>query len=97
MLLSLQAEVDGLATRARLPRRATHSQTNKPRDRGIAGLSEREIAVLRLIVQGRTNREIGQELFISPKTVSVHVTRLMQKLDVRSRVQAAGVAHRLGL
>ena len=95
--VSLQAEVDGLATRARLPRRAPHSQTNKPGDRGIAGLSEREIAVLRLIVQGRTNREIGQELFISPKTVSVHVTRLMQKLDVRSRVQAAGVAHRLGL
>ena len=53
--------------------------------------------MLRLLARGCTNREIGQILFMSPKTASVHVSRLMAKLGVRNRVQAAGVAHRLQL
>jgi DNA-binding NarL/FixJ family response regulator len=44
-----------------------------------------------------TNREIGEALFISPKTASVHVSNILAKLAVRSRVQAAGIAHRLGV
>ena len=61
------------------------------------GLTGRELDVLRLVASGRTNREIGAELYMSPKTASVHVSRILHKLDVRGRVDAAAVAHRLGL
>jgi DNA-binding NarL/FixJ family response regulator len=53
--------------------------------------------VLALIVEGRTNREIGEALFISTKTASTHVSHILFKLDVRSRIEAATAAHRLGL
>ena len=56
-----------------------------------AGLTAREITVLRLLVERRSNREIGQELFISPKTASVHVTNLLRKLEVSNRQDAAAV------
>ena len=61
------------------------------------GLSKRELEVLGLIAQGRTNREIGDRLFISQKTVSVHVSNILAKLGVSGRVEAAAVAIRLGL
>jgi DNA-binding CsgD family transcriptional regulator/tetratricopeptide (TPR) repeat protein len=61
------------------------------------GLSRRELEVLALIAQGRTNREIGDRLFISQKTVGVHVGNILNKLGVSGRVEAAAVAIRLGL
>ena len=61
------------------------------------GLSGREREVLALIVQGRTNREIGERLFISQKTVGVHVGNILSKLGVSGRVEAAMVAVRLEL
>ena len=61
------------------------------------GLTERELAVLRLLGQGRTNAEIGRMLFISPKTASVHVTNILRKLGATSRVQAATIAERARL
>ena len=61
------------------------------------GLSPRERDVLKLIADGRTNREIGTGLFISDKTVGVHVGKILSKLDVSGRVEAAAVAIRLGL
>ena len=61
------------------------------------GLTVRELLVLRLLAAGRTNPQIGAELFISPKTVSVHVTRILRKLGVSTRVQAAALAERAGL
>ncbi len=61
------------------------------------GLSGREREVLALIAEGRTNREIGERLFISQKTVGVHVGRILDKLNVSGRVEAAAVAIRLGL
>jgi DNA-binding CsgD family transcriptional regulator/tetratricopeptide (TPR) repeat protein len=61
------------------------------------GLTPRERHVLALVAQGRTNREIGEELYMAEKTASVHVSRILAKLDVRSRTEAAAVAHRLGL
>ncbi len=61
------------------------------------GLSKRELEVLALIAQGRTNREIGDRLFISQKTVGVHVGNILSKLGVSGRVEAAAVAIRLGL
>jgi class 3 adenylate cyclase/tetratricopeptide (TPR) repeat protein len=61
------------------------------------GLSERELEVLELVAAGRTNGQIAAELFISPKTASVHVTHILAKLGVGNRVEAAMVAARLGL
>ena len=61
------------------------------------GLSGREREVLALVAQGRTNREIGERLFISQKTVGVHVGNILSKLEVSGRVEAAAVAIRLGL
>ena len=60
-------------------------------------LTDRERDVLTLLAEGRTNREIGEALFMAEKTASVHVSRILAKLDVRSRTEAAAVAHRLGL
>ena len=68
-----------------------------PRRGDPFGLSPREREVLALIAQGRTNREIGERLFISQKTVGVHVGNILAKLDVSGRVEAAAVAIRLGL
>jgi DNA-binding NarL/FixJ family response regulator len=50
-----------------------------------------------LVAAGETNRAIGASLYISEKTVSVHVSRILAKLDVRSRTEAAAVAHRHGI
>jgi DNA-binding CsgD family transcriptional regulator/tetratricopeptide (TPR) repeat protein len=61
------------------------------------GLTPREQQVLALLAEGATNRQIGDALFMAEKTASVHVSRILAKLDVRSRTQAAAVAHRLGL
>jgi DNA-binding CsgD family transcriptional regulator len=61
------------------------------------GLTNRERDVLRLVAAGRTNRQIAEELFISPKTASVHVSNILAKLGVSGRGEAAAVAHRTGL
>ena len=61
------------------------------------GLSRRELEVLALIAEGRTNREIGERLFISQKTVGVHVGKILAKLGASGRVEAAMVAIRLQL
>ena len=62
-----------------------------------SGLSRREREVVRLVAVGRTNREIAQDLFLSPRTVDMHVRNILRKLDCRSRVEAAGRARELGL
>ena len=64
---------------------------------GELGLTERELEVLRLVTAGRSNREIAAELFISPKTASVHVSNILGKLGVSSRGEAAARAHTLRL
>jgi DNA-binding CsgD family transcriptional regulator len=64
---------------------------------GGLGLTERELEVLRLVAAGRSNREIAGELFISPKTASVHVSNILGKLGVASRGEAAAKAHSLRL
>jgi DNA-binding CsgD family transcriptional regulator len=61
------------------------------------GLTPREREVLALIAQGATNRQIGAALFMAEKTASVHVSRILAKLGVSRRTEAAAVAHRLGL
>ena len=61
------------------------------------GLTPREAEVLSLIAEGQTNRQIGETLFVSEKTASVHVSNILRKLGVNSRVDAAAVAQRLGV
>ena len=61
------------------------------------GLTEREREILLLLAAGRSNPQIAGVLFISPKTASVHVSNILAKLGVDSRVEAAAVAHRLGV
>ena len=61
------------------------------------GLTARELEVLALVAAGRTNRQIGERLFISEKTASVHVSRILAKLGARSRAQAAAMAGTVGL
>jgi DNA-binding CsgD family transcriptional regulator/tetratricopeptide (TPR) repeat protein len=61
------------------------------------GLTARERQVLALVAEGATNRQIGAALFMAEKTASVHVSRILSKLGVSSRTQAAAVAHRLHL
>ncbi|WP_369193864.1 helix-turn-helix transcriptional regulator [Streptomyces djakartensis] len=84
-----------LARRARLPLAPAGAAAQDPA--GALGLTSREWDVLRLVAAGHTNRRIAQELFISPKTASVHVSNILGKLGVSGRGEAAALAHRLGL
>ena len=86
-----------LAQISRLARRA-HVEIAGTSPAGPAvpfGLTGRELEVLRLVAAGLGNREIAAELFISPKTASVHVSNILGKLGVASRGEAAATAHRL--
>jgi DNA-binding CsgD family transcriptional regulator/tetratricopeptide (TPR) repeat protein len=60
------------------------------------GLTSREREVLRLVAEGYSNSQIGDRLFISRKTASVHVSNILAKLGVSTRIEAAAIAHRLG-
>jgi DNA-binding CsgD family transcriptional regulator len=95
----LTAEVTALSGRARL----TLSEQESQRDGDGAGdteaedafgLTPRERQVLALLAEGATNRQIGRALYMAEKTASVHVSRILSKLGVRTRTQAAAVAHR---
>jgi DNA-binding CsgD family transcriptional regulator/tetratricopeptide (TPR) repeat protein len=89
----LLALIRALAERARIPLQeppaaADPSSTAPPAKVSVPfGLTGRELAVLRLLAAGRTNAQIGAELYISPKTASVHVTSIFRKLGVSGRVQ----------
>ena len=78
---------------SRASRTATSPSSREEDDDGF-GLTSRERQVLALVAEGATNREIGAQLFMAEKTASVHVSRILSKLNVRSRTEAAAVAHR---
>ncbi|ATL32247.1 response regulator [Streptomyces formicae] len=63
-----------------------------PRDERLAALTEREREILARIGEGLTNRQIGKELYLSEKTVKNHISRLLAKLGVERRIQAAVIA-----
>jgi DNA-binding CsgD family transcriptional regulator len=92
----LRDEIELLARRARLSLEPASARADAaPEDTG--GLTARELDVLRLLADGLTNREIGERLFISPKTVGAHVAHVFEKLDVHSRLEAAVRAQQRGV
>jgi DNA-binding CsgD family transcriptional regulator/predicted negative regulator of RcsB-dependent stress response len=93
----LLAEIHALGRRARL-QIDTGAPAVDPAATGIdaLGLTPRELEVLQLLADGRSNPQIAEELYISRKTASVHVSNILGKLGVTSRGEAAAMAHRLG-
>jgi len=91
----LSAALTRLARRARMP--LPGADVTVPGPSGDRALTPREREVLGLVAAGRTNRQIGEELFISQKTASVHVSRLLAKLGASTRGEAAAIARREGL
>ncbi len=102
----LVAELTGLSGRARLDLSAEGTPSPgadgapaadggpADEDEDAFGLTQRERQVLALLAEGATNRQIGNALYMAEKTASVHVSRILSKLGVRTRTQAAAVAHR---
>jgi DNA-binding CsgD family transcriptional regulator/tetratricopeptide (TPR) repeat protein len=97
----LRHELELIAQRGRVRLEAatqpSPASAQAPSVSSSLGLTAREAEVLALVAAGRSNRQIGQELFITPKTASVHVSRILAKLGVAGRGEAAAIAHRLGL
>ena len=93
----LLVEIDAVARRTRISIEAPTRLTLDDSTAHSLGLTPREAEVLSLVAAGRTNRQIGQELFVSDKTASVHVSNILRKLGVNSRIDAAAVAQRLGI
>ncbi|HEX5560046.1 MAG TPA: LuxR C-terminal-related transcriptional regulator, partial [Nocardioidaceae bacterium] len=90
----LENGVVELARRARLDLTGAESDTAA---REPSPLTPREAAVLALVAEGLTNRQVGERLFISDKTVSVHLSNVMAKLGASGRTEAVSVAYRRGL
>ncbi|MFF4186417.1 AAA family ATPase [Streptomyces sp. NPDC001691] len=95
----LREQLELLARRARLPLTGPDPVAPEhPVDPAEAlGLTSRERDVLRLVAAGHSNRQIAEELYISPKTASVHVSNILAKLGVSGRGEAAALAHRINL
>ena len=103
----LEADVDALIRGARLRAAVAAGNGTAPSAAAVAdaqpgelerlGLTAREGEVLRLVADGRSNSQIAEALFISRKTASVHVSNILSKLGVSTRVEAAALAHRRGI
>ncbi|MFR9725540.1 response regulator [Streptomyces sp. MS19] len=88
-----QSLLDPSAT-ARLMARLRAGDRPKEEPDALPGLTEREREILALVGEGLTNRQIGQRLFLAEKTVKNHISRLLAKLGVERRIQAAVIATR---
>lgn len=92
----LRHDVRTLARRAGVDLGLAEPSRDRNGDRPY-GLTAREAEVLALVAEGRSNRDIGEQLYISQKTASVHVSNILRKLEVSGRTQAAAIAIREGL
>ena len=90
----LRVRLESLARRARISLPGVDSQDDAA-DR--LGLTRREREVLALVADGRSNRQIGEQLYMAESTAGVHVSHILAKLGVTRRSEAAAVAHRMGL
>lgn len=90
----LAAAIRELAHAARIEIAAHMPAPDVAPETRMFGLTDRERQVLRLVASGKTNSEIGKALYISTKTASVHVSNILRKMDVTSRVTAATRAQR---
>jgi len=90
----LRTEIERLARRSRMPVQVTAPAA---RQETAAGLTKRELEVLELLTAGLSNRQIGEHLFISAKTAGVHVSNILAKLMVTTRLEAVAWAHRTHL
>jgi DNA-binding CsgD family transcriptional regulator len=88
----LSVRVVDLARRARVSAHATRRTTPD-----VSELTAREADVLVLVAEGQTNRQVAESLFLSPKTVELHVSRILDKLGARTRGEAVAKARRSGL
>jgi DNA-binding CsgD family transcriptional regulator len=102
--LGLLREIEQLAQRARIdlearlePPTPAASANREPDGLRALGLTTRETEVLAHLAAGRTNRQIAEHLFITGKTAALHVSSILAKLAVTNRLEAAAVAHRLGV
>ena len=95
----LVLDLDGALPAAAGAAAAAGARGSQGQPDGVAAydLTPREVEVLRLVATGRTNRQIGEVLFISESTAGVHVSRILAKFGVPGRVEAATIAVRLGL
>jgi DNA-binding NarL/FixJ family response regulator len=93
----LVGDIESLARRARISLDAPAVPVVRQFDAVRLGLTSREAEVLALVAAGKTNRQIGAELYVSEKTASVHVSNILRKLGVSSRVDAAAIAQRIGV
>jgi DNA-binding NarL/FixJ family response regulator len=99
----LAGEIEALVRRARL-RVADGADDDEglpedavPDELARLGLTAREAEVLSLVADGYSNGQIAERLFITRKTASVHVSNILAKLEVGTRLEAAAMAHRMGL
>ena len=93
----LVGEIAALSRRTRLSVEPPRSVALDGASMARLGLTAREAEVLALVASGSSNRQLGAALYISEKTASVHVSNILRKLGVTSRVDAAAIAQRLGV
>lgn len=97
---TLKQRIERLAQRARITLTPTAPEPPDSPRKTIAedlGLTAREVEVLAQLARGRTDRQIADDLFISKKTASVHVSNILRKLDAANRIDAAEIGQRAGL
>jgi DNA-binding NarL/FixJ family response regulator len=91
------AIVDPAVTRALIGKHADRIRPRAPQPAVVEQLTARELEVLRLLAQGMSNTEIATAMVVTRETVKTYVSRLLSKLELRDRVQAVVLAHRIGL
>lgn len=94
---TLLERVESVSRRTRISVESAELVVVDERSADRLGLTPREAEVLGLVAAGRTNRQIGADLYVSEKTASVHVSNILRKLGVSTRVEAAAIAQRLGI